>query len=119
MLSKYKLAVIAKYDVLELWCWRRLLRVLDCKEIKPVNAKGNEVEAPILWSHDAKSWLTGKDFYAGKDWGQEKQRVTEDQLVEWHHRLDGHEFEQILEDSEGQQRLVCCSPWSHKELDTT
>ena len=95
---------------------------LDFKEIKPVNAKENqfwiviertdaEAEVPILWSHDAKSWLIGKDPDAGKDWGQEEKGMTEDETVGWHHQLDGHEFEQAPGDGEGQRSLVCCSPW--------
>ena len=75
---------------------------LAWKEIKPVNPKGNqpwifigktdaETEAPILWPPDSKSWLTGKDPNARKDWGQEK-RATEDEMVGWHHWLNGHEF---------------------------
>ena len=93
---------------------------LDSKEIKPVNPKENqswiftgrtdaEAEAPILWPPDVKSWLTGKDPDAGKDWRQEK-GMTEDEMVGWHHWLNGHEFEQTLEDSEGQGSLACCSP---------
>ena len=85
---------------------------LDYKEIKPVNPEGNqpwifigwtavEAEAPILWSPDAKSWLTGKDPDAGKDWRQEK-GATEDEMVGWHQWLHGHELEQTPEDSEGQ-----------------
>ena len=70
-------------DTFELWCWRRLLRLSDCKEIKSVNSKGNQpwifigssnAEAPILWPPDAKNWLIGKDPDAGKDWGQEEKR---------------------------------------------
>ena len=57
----------------------------------------------------------GKDPDAGKEGGQEKKGATEDEMVGWHHRLLGHEFEQSLEDGEGQGSLVCCSPWSHKE----
>ena len=102
---------------------------LDSKEIKSVNPKGNqpwiftgrtdaEAEAPILWSPDAKSWLTGKDPDAGKDWRQEEKGATEDEMVGWHHRLDGHGFEQTPGDSEGQRSLACCSPWRHKESDT-
>ena len=102
---------------------------LDCKEIKQVNPKGNqpwkfirrtdaEAEAPILWP-DAKSQLIGKDPDAGKDWKQEVKRVTEGEMFGWHHWLNGHEFEQTLGDSEGQGSLACCSPWGHKELDTT
>ena len=102
----------------------------DCKEIKPVNLKGNqpwiftgrtdaEVEAPVLWPPDAKSRLIGKDPDAGIDWGQEDKGVTEDEIVGWHHWINGHEFEQTLGDSEGQGSLVCCSPWDHKESDMT
>ena len=76
---------------------------LDCKEIKPVNPKGNkswifigrtdaEAEIPILWPPDAKNWLIGKDPHAGKDWRREEKGTTKDQMVGWHHWLDGHEF---------------------------
>ena len=102
---------------------------LDSKEIKPVNPKGNqpwifirrteaEAAAPILWPPDAKIWLIGKDPDAGKDWGQEK-RVTEYEMVGWHHWLNGHVFEQTQGDSEGQGSLAFCIPWGHKELDMT
>ena len=102
---------------------------LDCKEMKPINPKGNqpllfigrtdaEAEALILWLHDAKNWLIGKDPNAGKDWRQEK-GTTEDEVVGWHHWLNGHEFEQTSGDGEGQRRLACCSPWGRKESDTT
>ena len=56
---------------------------------------------------------------AGMDWGQEEKGMTEDEMVGWHHRLDGHEFEQALEVGDGQGSLACCSPWGHKESDTT
>ena len=118
-----------------IWCfWSVVLEKtespLDSKEIKPDNLKGNkllifpgrtdaEAEAPILWPPDAKSWLTGKDPDAGKDWGQEERGMTEDEMIGWHHWLNGHEFEQALVDSEGEGSLVGCSPWDHKELDTT
>ena len=103
---------------------------LDCKEIKPVNPKGDqswifivrndaEIEAPILWPPDGKSWLIGKDPDVGKDSGQEDKGMTEDEMVGWHHRLNGHEFEQTPGYSERQGSLVCCSPWGLKELDTT
>ena len=103
---------------------------LDCKEIKLVNCKENqpwifiggtdaEAEAPILWPPDAKTWLFGKDPNAGKDWRQEEKQVTEDETVGWQDKLNGHEFEQIPGDSEGQESLMCCSPWGHKESDTT
>ena len=89
-------------DALELWCWRRLLTVLWTKKIKPVKPKGNqswiftgstdvEAETPILWSHDVKNWLTGKDPDAGKDWRQEKKETTEDEIVGLHYWLVEHE----------------------------
>ena len=74
-----------------------------------------EAEAPILWPPDAKSQITGKDPDAGKDWGQEEKRATEDKMVGWYHWLNGHESEQTLGDSEGQRNLACYSPWDHKE----
>ena len=78
-----------------------------------------DAEALILWPHDAKSGLTGKDPDAGKDSGKEEQEVTEDEMVGWHHKLNGHEFEQIPGDSERQGNLVCYSPWGCKESDRT
>ena len=103
---------------------------LDCKEIYPVNPKGNEfwifigrtdveAEATILWPPNANSRLIGKDPDAGKDWGQEEKGTTEDEMVGWHQWLNGHEFEQAPGVGEGQGGLVCCSPWGHKELDKT
>ena len=102
----------------------------DCKEVKPVNSKGNqswiftgrtdaEAEAPILRPPNEKNWLTGKDPNAGKEWRQEEKGMTEDEMVEWHHRLNGHEFEQAPGVGDGQGGLVCCSPWGRKDLDTT
>ena len=78
-----------------------------------------DAEAPVLWPPDEKSWLTGRDPDAAKNWGQEVKGVTEDEIVGWHHRLNGHEFKQTLGDSQGQGSLMCCSPWGHKELDMT
>ena len=78
-----------------------------------------EAEAPILWAPDVKCWLTGKDSHVGKGWQLEEKAVTEDEMVGWHHRLNGHEFEESLGDSGEQQNLVCCSPCGHKESDTT
>ena len=103
---------------------------LDSKEIKPVNPKGNqpwifigrtdaEAEAPILWLPDAKNWLIVKDPDAWKNWGQEEKGATEDKMVERHHWLNGHEFEQTQGDSEGWRRLVCSISWGRKESDTT
>ena len=66
-----------------------------------------------------KNQLIGKDPDAGKDWKQEEKGATEDEMVAWYHRLDRHEFEQIQGDGEGQGSLACCSPWGHKESDTT
>ena len=76
---------------------------------------GTDAEAPILWLPDAKSWLIGKDLDAGKDWRQEEKGMTQDEMVGWHHRLNGHEFEQAPGDGEGQGSLACCSPWGRKE----
>ena len=116
------------------WCfWTVVLQKtlespLDCKEIKPVNSKGNQfwifigrmdadTEAPILWPLDVKICLIRQDPDAGKDWRQEEKGMTEDEMVGWHHRLNGHEFAQALGDGERQGSLTCCSPWGHKESD--
>ena len=118
------------------WCFwtvvseRTLESPSECKEIQPVHCKGNqswisirrtdvEAEAPILWPHDVKNWLIGKDPVAGKYWRQEEKGMTEDEMVGWHHWLIGHESEQVLRFDDGQGSLACCSPWGHKELDTT
>ena len=103
---------------------------LHCKEIQPVNPKGNQSwifigridakgETPVLWPPYAKYWLTGKDPDAEKNWGQEEKGTTEDEIVGWHHWLNGHEFEQALAVGDGQGSLACCSPWGHKQLDKT
>ena len=73
----------------------------------------------LLWLPDAKTWLTRKDSDAGKDWGQEEKGATEDEMVAWHHRFNGHEFEQTPGDTEGQGSLECCSPWDHRDSDMT
>ena len=102
---------------------------LDCKGLKPVDPKGSqpwmfigwtdaETEAPVLWLSDAKSQLIGKDCNAGKDWQQEK-GVSEDELVGWHHWLNGHEFEKTMGDSEGHRSLARCHSWGYKESDMT
>ena len=119
-----------RIDAFELRCWRRLLSPLDCKEIQPVHPKGNqtrifigrtdvEAETPILWPPDVKSWLIWKDPDAGKEWSLEKKGTTEDEMVGWHHQLNGHEFEQAPGVGDGQGGLAYCSPWGHKESDTT
>ena len=87
---------------------KTLESALDCKEIQPVHPKGDhswmfigmtdvEAETPILRPPDAKSWLIGKDPDAGKDWRQEEKGMTEDEMVEWHHQLNGHEFGKLQE----------------------
>ena len=109
---------------------KTLESALDSKEINPVNPKRNqswifigrtdaEAETPILWLPDAKSQLIGKDPDVGKDWGHEEKEATEDEMVKWHHRLNGHEFEQTPGQSGGQRSLGCCSPWGHKKSDMT
>ena len=103
---------------------------LDCRETKSVNPIRNqswiftgradaEAETPMLLLLDMKSWLIGKDPDAGKDYRQEEKGTTEDEMVGWHHQLSGHESEQTPGDSEGQGRLVCCSPAGLRELDMT
>ena len=78
-----------------------------------------DADTPILWPSDIKSQLIGKDPDAGKDWRQEEKWVTADEMVGWHHRFNGHEFEQAPGDGEEQGGLAGCSPWGHKEWDTT
>ena len=103
---------------------------LDCKEIQPVHPKGDqswvfigrtdaEAETPILWPPDVKSWLIWKDSDAGKDWGQEEKGTTEDEMVGWHHQLDGHGFGWTPGVGNGQGGLACCGSWGRKESDAT
>ena len=119
-------------DAFELWCWRRLLRApwtarrshqSILKEISPeYSLEGLMLKLQlqyILWLPDVKRRLSGKDPQAGKDWKQEENGTTEDKIVECHHRLNGHEFEQAPGDGEGQGSLACCSPRGHKESDMT
>ena len=98
-----------------------LEKTLEIKEIKPVNPKGNqtwiftgrtddEAENPLPWPSDERSQLIGENPDARKDWGQNK-RATENEMVGWHHQINGHKLEQTLRDSEGQGSLVCCGPW--------
>ena len=119
-----------RIDAFELWCWRRLESLLDCKEIKPINPRGNQswifigrtdaaAKTPILWPPDVKNWLIGKDPDAGKDRRQEEKETTEDETVGWHHWLNGHEFDQALGVGDGQGSLVCCSPWGRTKSDMT
>ena len=113
-----------RIDAFELWYWSPL----DYKEMKPDNPKGNQswifigrtdAEAPILWPPDAKSWFIGRDPDAGKDWRQEEKGTTENEMIGWHHWLNGHESEQTQGDGEGQGGLACCNSWGHKESVTT
>ena len=103
---------------------------LDCKEIQPVNPKGAqswifigrtdaEAEALILWPSDMQNWLIRKDLHAGKDCSWEEKGMTEDEMVEWHHQLNGHESEQTLGVGDRQGSLACYSPWNCKESDMT
>ena len=120
-----------RIDAFELWCWRRLLRVpwtarrsnqSILKEISlEYSLEGLMLKLKLQYSGHlmAKNWLTGKDPDAGKGWRQEEKGMTEDEMVGWHHWLNGHEFEQALGVGDGQGSLVCCSPWGHKESDTT
>ena len=115
------------------WCFwtvvleKTLESPLDCKEIQLVNPKGNqswifigrtdaEGKTPILWPPDVKSWLIWKDPDAGKDWGQEEKGkgTTEDEMVGWHHRLDGHGFGWTPGAGDGQGGLACCGSWGRK-----
>ena len=119
------------------WCfWTVVLEKthespLDCWEIQLVHSKGDQswvffsispdakAETLILWPPHVKSWLIGKDSNAGRDWGQEEKETTEDKMVGWHHRLDGHEFEWTPGVGDGQGGLACCVSWGLKESDMT
>ena len=118
------------------WCFwtvvleKTLESPLDCKEIQPVHPKGDQswvfigrtdVEAitSVLWPPDAKSWLIWKDPDDGKDWGQEEKGMTEDEMVGWHHRLNGHGFGWTLGVGDGQGGLACCGSWGQKNSDIT
>ena len=118
------------------WCFwtvvleKTLENPLDLKAIQPVNSNGNwpwifigrtdaEAETLILSPPGAKNWLLGKDPDAGKDWRWEEKGMTEDEIIGWHHRLNGHEFEQAPGVADGQGSLACCSPRGHKKSDMT
>ena len=118
------------------WClWMVVLEKtlespLDCKEIQLVHPKGDqswvfigrtdfEAATPILCPPDVKSWLIWKDPDAGKDWGQEEIGMTEDEMVGWHHQLNGHEFGSAPGVGDGQGGLACCGSWGRKELNMT
>ena len=119
-----------RVDAFKLYCWRRLLKVSWTARRSNQSILRRSV-LNIHWkdwcwswnsntlSSDAKNWLIGKDPDAGKDWRQEEKGTTEDEMVGWHHRLNGHEFEQAPGVGDGQGSLACCSPRGHKESDTT
>jgi len=114
---------------IELWSWRRLLRIpwtarrsnqSILKEINPeYSLEGLMLKLKLQDLPEAKSWLIGKDPDAGKDRGQEEKEATEDEMVGWHHRLNGHKLEQTPGDSDGQGSLACCSSQHHKEWGET
>ena len=119
-----------RIDAFELWCWGRLLSVpWTARRSNPSILEESpeysleelmlKLKLQYFWPPDVKSWLTRKDPDAGKDWRQEEKRKTEDEMVGWHHWLDGHVFEQAQGIGDGQRSLahVCCSPRGHKESD--
>ena len=127
----YKESVVPKN-----WCFwtvvleKTLESLLDCKEIQPVHPKGDqswvfigrtgvEAETTVLWPPDAKSWLIWKDPDAEKDWEQEEKGMTEDEMVGWHHWLNGHGFGWTPGVGDGRGGLACCGSWGRKESDTT
>ena len=115
-----------RIDAFELWCLRRLLRapwtarrsnLSILKEISPeYSLEGLMLKLKLQYFGPlmVKNWLTRKGPDAGKGWRQQEKGITEDETVRWHHRLNGHEFEQALADGDGQGSLACCSPWGHK-----
>ena len=122
--------------VLKNWCfWTQVLEKtlespLDCKEIQPVHPKGDqswvfigrtvaEAETPVNLATSCEEWLIGKDPDGGRDWGQEEKGTTEDEMSEWHHWLDAHEFGWTPGVGDGQVGLACCDLWGRKESDRT
>ena len=122
---------LTRIDAFELWCWRRLLRVPRTARrsnqsiLKEISLEHSleglmlklklQYFVHLMWRTE----LIWKDPDAGKDGRWEEKGSTEDEMVGWHHQLNGHEFEQTQEDGEGRGSLVCCSPWGRKELDMT
>ena len=119
-----------RIDAFELWCWRRLLRVLGLQG-DPTSPFFRRSVLGVLWKDwcwswnpstlttSCKVWLTGKDSDAERDWGQEEKGTTEDDMAGWHYQLDGHEFEWTPGVGDGQGGLACCDSWGCKESDTT
>ena len=126
-----KKAECQRIDAFELWCWRRLLRIpwtarrsnqSILKEISPAYSLEvlmlklkHQYFGHLMWRTD----FIWKDLDAGKDWRQEEKGMTEDEMVGWHHWLNGHEYEQAQGVGDREGSLMCCSPWGLKELDTT
>ena len=115
-----------RIDAFELWCWRRLLRVpwpakrsnQSILKISPgcsLERLMLKLKLQYFWPPVVKNWLTGKDLDTEKDWRQEEKGTTEDEMVGWHHRIGGHEFEQAPRLGDWQEGLVCCSPWGRQE----
>ena len=98
------------------WMWENLYFLSLWKNILLMVV---EAETPVLWPPDATSWLIWKGPDAGKDWGQEEEGITEDEMVGWHHRLNGHGFGWTPGVGDGQGSLACCGSWGRKESDTT
>ena len=125
-----KKAECQRIDAFKLVLEKTLESPLDCKEIQPVHPKGNqswvfigrtdaEAENLILWPPDVKSWLTGKDPDAGRDWRQEEKGTTEEEMVGWHYGFNRHEFGWTLGVGDGQGGLACWGSWGRKESNTT
>ena len=126
-----KIAECQRIDGFELWCWRRLLKVpwtarrsnqSILKEISPEHSLEGlmlKLKLQYFGPPDTKNWLTGKAPDSGQDWRQEEKGVRGDEMVGWHHQLNGHEFEQVLRVGDGRGSLFCCSPWGCKESDMT
>ena len=118
-----------RIDAFELWCWRSLLRVpwterrsnqSILKDLSPgCSLEGLMLKLKLQSFGHLMRRVDSVDSDAGRDWGQEEKGTTEDEMVGWHHLLDGHEFEEALGVGDGQGGLACCSPWGRKELDTT
>ena len=130
ILSKFTIVVYISLCFWTVVLEKTLESPLDCKEIQPVHAEGDQpwdffgrndakAETPVLWPPHVNSWLIGKDSDAGRDWGQEEKGTTEDEMAGWHHRFDGHESEWTPGVGDGQGGLVCCDSWGCKESDTT
>ena len=121
-----------RIDVFELWCWRRLLskipwtaRRSNQSTLREINFEYSLEELMLKLKHQYFGHLMqrantlGKNPNAGRGWRQKEKRVTEDEMVGWHHQCNGHELGQTPGDGKGQGGLACCSPWGHEKLDTT